>query len=172
VRKELCVLAAGVNEIDNINIREMSRSADGQRGRVEIATATEPEGREGARGKFDEIFSEVDKGAILHLGETAGFARHEEDFEAARVAGVLIVTKGAPEVGMSLERGREDDGIFDGEAGALTKVGTDGVGGVAEDGDATDYPGERYQAVLNFCADCAFGVCDEVGDGSVPAREE
>jgi len=139
---------------------------------VKVATAAEPVCGEGERGEFYEVLAQVDDGAILELGEAAGLARHEEDFEAARVAGVLVVAKGAPEVGVSLERGREDDGVFDGEAGALTEIWADGMSGIAEDGDATNYPGKRCQAILNFCADCAFGIFDEFGDGSVPAGEK
>jgi len=48
---------------------------------------------------------------------------------------------------VSLEAGGEDDGVFDGEAGALAEVGADGVSGIAEDGDAADDPGKRCQAV-------------------------
>jgi len=41
---------------------------------VKIATAAEPEGGEGERGKLDEVFAQMDKGAVLELGEAPGFA--------------------------------------------------------------------------------------------------
>ena len=73
---------------------------------------------------------------------------------------------------MSLEAGGEDDGVFDGEAGALAEVGADGVSGIAEDGDAADDPGKRCQAVLNFCADRVFGIFNELGNRSVPTGKK
>jgi len=72
---------------------------------------------------------------------------------------------------VSLEAGGEDDGVFDGEAGALAEVGADGVSGIAEDGDAADDPGKRCQAVLNFCADRVFGISMSSGIGACqPAK--
>ena len=138
---------------------------------MKIATAAKPESGEGERGKFDEVLAEVDKGAILELGEAAGFARHEEDFETTRVAGDFVAAKGAPEVGVSLQAGREDDGVFDGEARALAEVRADGVSGVAENRDAPDHPGKRGETILNLCADCGFSELDELRYGSVPAGE-
>ncbi len=64
-------------------IAEPLNSAGHERRGVKIATAAEPECGEGERCKFDEIFAEVDESAILELSETACFARHEKDFEAA-----------------------------------------------------------------------------------------
>ena len=138
---------------------------------MKIATAAEPESGEGERGKFDEVLAQVDEDAILELREAAGFARHEEDFETTRVAGDFVAAKGAPEVGVSLQAGREDDGVFDGEARALAEVRADGVSGVAENRDTPDHPGKRGEAILNFCADCGFSVLDELRYGSVPAGE-
>jgi len=139
---------------------------------VKIATAAEPERGEGKRGESYEILAQVDKSAILKLGEAAGFARHEEDFETTRVSGDLVAAKSAAEIGVILETGGEDDGVFDGQTGALTEIGADGMSSVAEDGNATDNPGKGCHAVLNFCADRAFGVFDEFRDGSVPAGKE
>jgi len=74
----LCALAAGVNEIDNIGIQGVYGLTGGERGRVKIATAAEPEGGEGERGEFDEVLAQADEGAILKLAEAASFARHEK----------------------------------------------------------------------------------------------
>ena len=139
---------------------------------MKIAAATEPECGEGQRRKLDEIFAEVDESAILELSETARFARHEKDFEAAWIAGEFVAAEGAGKIGVILERGGQDDGVFDGEAGALAEVGADRVSGIAEDGDAADDPRKRCQAILNFCADRALGVFDEFGNRSVPAGEK
>src|SRR5579864_4369707 len=139
---------------------------------MKIATPAEPEGREGERGKLNEIFAQVNEGAVLELGEAAGFAGHEENFKAARIAGMFVAAKGAWEIWMSLQARGEDDGVFDGEAGTLAESGADGMSGVAEDGDAADDPGERGKAVLNFCADGAFGVFDEFGDGRMPGGKK
>ena len=127
---------------------------------MKIATAAEPKGGEGERRKFYEVLAQVNQGAILELREAAGFARHEEDFKTTWVAGELVAAKGAPEVGASLQAGCEDDGVFDGQAGALAEVGADRVSGIAQDGDATNDPRKSGEAILNFCADCAFGVFD------------
>src|SRR5258707_14890504 len=99
-----------------IVIAEPLNSAGRERGRVKIATAAEPECGEGERRKFDEIFAEVDESAILELCETAGFARHEEDFEAARIARKFVAAEGAREIGGTLGRGGQGDGGFDGGA--------------------------------------------------------
>ncbi len=139
---------------------------------MKIATAAEPECGEGERCKFDEIFAEVDEGAVLELSEAAGFPRHEKDFEAAWIAGELVAAEGAGKIGVILERGGQDDGVFDSETGALAEVGADRVSGIAEDGDAADDPRKRCQAILNFCADRALGVFDEFGNRSVPAGEK
>ena len=110
---------------------------------MKIATAAEPEGGEGKRGEFDEVLAQVDEGAVLELGEAAGFARHKQQLETARISGDFVATKGAWEVGDGLEAGGEDDGVFDGQASALTEIGTDGMSGVSENGDASDDPGKR-----------------------------
>ena len=131
-------------------IAEPLNSAGHERRGVKIATAAEPECGEGERCKFDEMFAEVDESAILELSEAACFARHEEDFEAARIARKFVAAEGAREVGVSLEAGGEDDGVFDGEAGPLAEIGADGMSGVAEDGDATYDPRESGEAILHF----------------------
>jgi len=110
---------------------------------MKIATSAEPESGEGERSKFYEVFAQADEGAVLELSEAAGFARHEKQLETARVSGDFVAAEGARQVGVSLERGSQDDGVFDGEACSLAKVGADGMGGVAEDGYATDDPGKR-----------------------------
>src|ERR1700722_15570986 len=46
------------------------------------------------------------------------------------------------------------------------------MSGVAEDGDATDDPGKGYEAVLDFCADRALGVFDQLRDGGMPPGEK
>ena len=79
----------------------------------------------------------------MKLGEAAGFAGHEEDFEAARIARNFVAAQRTGEILLRLKAGGEDDGVFDGEACALAKVGANRMGGVAEDGDATDDPGKR-----------------------------
>ena len=106
------------------------------------------------------MLAQMDEGAILELGEAAGFAGHEEDFKAARIACEFVAAKGARETGVRLERSGEDYGIFDGEAGSLAKIGADGMSGIAEDGDAANDPGEGGEAVLNFGGDGVFGVGD------------
>ena len=110
---------------------------------MEIATAAEPECGESERGKFDEVLAQVDEGAVLELSEAAGFARHEKQLETTRVSGDFVAAEGARQVGVGLERGSQDDGIFDGEACSLAEVGADGMGGVAEDRYAADDPGKR-----------------------------
>src|ERR1700687_2069383 len=78
--------------------RDGGESARREIGRVKIATAAEPVGGEGERGEFDEVIAQVDEGAVLELSEAAGFARHEEDFEAARVAGDFVDAAGGGEM--------------------------------------------------------------------------
>ena len=86
----------------------------------------------------------------MQLGDAAGFAGHKKNFEAARVAGNFIAAQGAGKILLRLKAGGEDDGVFDRQAGALTEIGADGMGGVAENGNATYDPGERGEAILNF----------------------
>jgi len=117
---------------------------------MEITTAAEPESGEGERGELDEVLAQVDEGAILELGEAAGFAGHEENFETTGIAGMFVMTESPLQIGVRLEAGGEDDGVFNGKARALTEVGADGMSGVAEDGDATYNPGKSGEAVLNF----------------------
>ena len=117
---------------------------------MEIATAAEPERSEGKRRKFNEVLTQADQGAILKLGQAAGLARHKEDFEAARIAGNFIPAQRAGKIRLCLEAGGENDGVFNGEAGALAEVGADGMSGVTEDGDAADDPGKRGETILNF----------------------
>jgi len=116
---------------------------------MKIATTAEPESGEGKRSKFYEVLAQVDEGAILNLSEAAGFARHDEDFEAARVAGDFVAAQRAREILLRLKACGEDDGIFDGKTGALAEIGADGMRGVAEDGDAPHDPGESGEAILN-----------------------
>ena len=71
-----------------------------------------------------------------------------------------------------LQAGGEDDGVFDGEAGALTEIGTDGMCGVTEDGDAPDDPGKSGEAILNFCADRAYGAFDELRNRIMPTGKK
>ena len=78
------------------------------------------------------------------------------------------MAQSAREILLLLKAGGEDDGVFDGEAGALTEIGTDGMCGVTEDGDATDDPGKSGEAILNFCADRADGASP--GDARVPGQ--
>ena len=139
---------------------------------MEIATAAEPEGGEGKWGELDEALAKADESAVLELGESAGFAGHEENFEAAQIAGVFVAAEGTREIGIGLKAGSEDDGIFNGEAGALAEVGADGMSGVAEDGDTADDPGKGGEAVLNFRADRVICAGNEFGDRSVPAGEK
>jgi hypothetical protein len=96
------------------------------------------------------VLAQVDESTILKLGEAAGFAGHKENFEAARVAGNLVAAQSAGEILLCLKAGGEDNGVFNGEAGALAEIGADGMGGVAKDGDATNDPGEGGEAILNF----------------------
>jgi hypothetical protein len=98
-------------------------SAGRERWRVKIATAAEPEDGEDERGKFYEMFAQVNEGAILKLSKASGLTGHEEYFEATRVPGERVATKGAGEIGAGLEASRKDYGVFDGEAGALAEVG-------------------------------------------------
>lgn len=107
---------------------------------MKIATAAEPERCEGQRGEFYEVLAQVDQSAILKLGEAAGFAGHKENFEAARIAGNFVAAQRAGKILLRLKAGGEDDGVFDGEAGALAEIGADGMSGVTEDGDATYDP--------------------------------
>jgi len=109
---------------------------------MKIATAAEPESGEGERGEFQELLAQPDEGAILELGETAGLARHEENFEAPRVPGDFIVAESALKAGAPLEARGKDDGVLDRQAGALAEVRADRVSGIAEDGDAADHPGK------------------------------
>lgn len=118
-----------------------------------MAAAAEPESGECKGGEFDEVFAQVNERAILNLRESPCLAGHEEDFEAARVTGEFVAAQGPRQVGVRLKAGGEDDGVFDGEACSLAKVGADGVSGVAEDGDAPDDPGQGGEAVLNFGVD-------------------
>lgn len=84
------------------------------------------------------------------MGEAAGFAGHEKNFEAARIAGNFVTSESAGEILLRLKAGREDNGVFNGEAGALAEIGADGMGGVAKDGDATNDPGKSGEAIVNF----------------------
>jgi len=136
---------------------------------MKIATAAEPESGESERGELDEMIAQMDEGAILELSEAAGFAGHEENFEATRVAGMFVMAESALKIGMGLQAAGEDDGVFDREARALAEVRADGMSGVAEDGDAAGDPGKSGETVLNFCVDRVFGVGDEFRDGRVPA---
>jgi len=106
------------------------------------------------------------------LREAACFAGHEENFETARIAGNFVTAQRSGKILRCLKAGGEDDGVFDGEAGALAEVGADGMSGVAKDGDATNDPRKSGEAILNFCVDGAFGTGDEFGNGGVPAGKE
>ena len=117
---------------------------------MKIATAAEPERGEGQRSEFYEVLAQVDEGAILKLGEAAGFAGHKENFEAPGIAGNFVAAQSTGEILLCLKSCGEDNGVFDGKAGALPESGADGMSGVAEDGDATDDPGESGEAILNF----------------------
>lgn len=147
-------------------------SAGRKSGRMEIATAAEPKSGEREWGKFDEVLAQMDEGAILELREAAGLARHEENFETTRVSGKFVAAQGARQIGVGLETSGEDNGVFDGEAGALAEIGADGMSGVAENGDSSHNPGKRGEAVLNVRLNDAFGVFDELWNRSVPAGEE
>jgi hypothetical protein len=109
---------------------------------MKIATAAEPESGEGERGEFQELLAQPDEGAILELSEIAGLAGHEENFETPRVPGDFIVAEGTLKAGVPLETGSKDDCVLDRGASALAEVRADRVSGVAEDGDAADYPRE------------------------------
>jgi len=139
---------------------------------MKIATAAKPERGEGKRGEFYEVIAKANQGAILKLGESAGFAGHEEDFQAARIAGNFIATQRAREILLRLKTGGEDDGVFDGEAGALSEIGADGMGGVTEDGDSADYPGKSGEAILNSCADRAHRGFDELRNRIMPTGKK
>jgi hypothetical protein len=117
---------------------------------MEIATAAEPERSERERRKFYEVFTQADQSAILKLGEAAGFAGHEKDFEAAWIAGNFVTAESAGEILLCMKAGGKDDGVLDGEAGALSEIGADRMSCVAEDSDATDDPGKSGEAILNF----------------------
>ena len=61
---------------------------------------------------------------------------------------------------MGLERSGEDDGVFDGEASALAEIGADGMSGVTENGDASDNPGKRGEAILNLGPNRVLRITD------------
>ena len=132
---------------------------------MEITTAAKPERSEGERRKFYEVLAQANQSAILELGQAAGLAGHEEDFEAARIAGNFVAAQRAGKILLCLEAGGEDDGVFDGEASALAEVGADRMSGVAEDGHATYDPGKRGEAILNIGVDGVFSIGDEIGNG-------
>lgn len=117
---------------------------------MEIATAAEPERCEGKWGKFYEVPTQSDQRAILKLGEAAGFARHEKNFETARIAGNLVAAQRAREIILCLKAGGEDDGIFDRQAGALAEIGADGMSGIAENGDAAYDPWKSGEAIQDL----------------------
>ena len=73
---------------------------------------------------------------------------------------------------MSLETGGEDDGVFYCQTSALAEIWTDGMSGVAQDGNAPDDPGKRQKAILNFCADCTLSFFDELWNRIMPAGKE
>jgi len=139
---------------------------------MKIATAAEPERSEGQRSTFNEVLTQVDKGAILKLCDAAGFAGHKENFEAARIAGYFVTAQRAGEILLRLKAAGEDDGIFDGEAGALAEIGADGMRSVAEDGDATYNPRKSGEAILDTGVYDVFGVGDEIGDRRVPTGKK
>ena len=139
---------------------------------MKITTAAKPERGKGKRGEFYEVLAQVDEGAILKLSEAAGFAGHEEDFQAARITGNFIAAQSTGKILLRLKAGGEDDGVFDGEAGTLSEIGADGMGGVAEDGNAADDPGKSGEAILNFCADRAYRGFDELGNRIMPTGKK
>ena len=60
---------------------------------IKLTTAAKPKRSETGRCEFNEILSQIHKGAVLKLGETAEFTRCQEDLLTTTVSAFLITSK-------------------------------------------------------------------------------